>query len=173
MKMRFIIFYFLLISSFAQAQINYSYFKQTWCKCLPDSGVVNTDTSTYRIESETCKTKRYSETHVFTEQLEYTFEKRNNGTIYESNGNSLRKDYVKKMNIEITYKTNTIGDTIGVDSTYNVIHYSPGSSSATLRYSTYQLNKSKNRLTIFYGKERNEYKILFLSSKLLLMRKIE
>ena len=130
------------------------------------------DTSTYRIESQSSKTKRYSETHVYTEQLEYTFEKRNNGIIYESNGNSLRKDYVKKMSTKVTYKTNATGDTIQIDSTYSTIGYRHGGSSATLEDFTYELNKSKNKLTIFYSKERLEYEILFLSSKMLLMRKI-
>ncbi|HSY62355.1 MAG TPA: hypothetical protein VK796_10785 [Cytophaga sp.] len=94
-------------------------------------------------------------------------------TVYESSGNSLRKNYVKKMNIKVNYKTNAAGDTIQIDSTYHTIGYGPGNSSATLGYSTYQLNKSKNILTIFHGKQMNEYEIIFLFSKILMMRKID
>ncbi|HSY62356.1 MAG TPA: hypothetical protein VK796_10790 [Cytophaga sp.] len=79
MKTISIMFCFFLISSTTQAQIDYSYFKQTWCKCMPDSGAVETDTLTYRIESESelCKTKRYNETHIYIQQQKYTFQKKN------------------------------------------------------------------------------------------------
>jgi hypothetical protein len=46
---------------------------------MPDSGAVETDTLTYRIESESelCKTKRYNETHIYIQQQKYTFQKKN------------------------------------------------------------------------------------------------
>jgi hypothetical protein len=140
---------------------------------MPDSGAVETDTLTYRIESEECKISRYSKTHVYSEHQEYTFKKKNNGNIYKSSGYMLRKDYVRETHIEVTYKTNAAGDTLQIDSTYSTIGYRPGSSSATLGYFKYELNKSKNKLTIFYGKQREEYQVLFLSSKMLMMRKID
>lgn len=172
MKIISIGFYFFLLSNSTYAQIDYSYFKQTWCKCLPDSGAVVTDTLTYRIKSEACKTTRYGNVYIHLEQQEYTFEKKNSVHVYEAGGNSLRKDYVPEVWIEVKYKTNAEGDTIGIDSTYNMMRFAPGLSGCTLGDFKYQLNKSKNTVTIYYFKERREYEIIFLSSKMLLMRKI-
>lgn len=174
MKMKYIVFCFFLISNITHAQIDYSYFKQTWCKCMPDSGAVETDTITYRIESEACKTKRYDETHLYIERLEYTFENKHSVHVYESSSVGLRSDEVPEVKSKITFKYYALGDTIGVDSTYEKIY--PGKSGGYGRsvfgYGRYQLNKKENTLTIIYDENVNEYKILFLSSKMFVIRKI-
>lgn len=172
MKIVSVVCYFFLICNSTQAQIDYSYFKQTWCKCMPDSGTVETDTLIFRIESEACKIQRYSETHVYTEELVYTFKKKNNVDVYTSSGSAPRKDYVGKMHKEAFYKMNVDGDTIGMDSIHYKIQFGPALSGCTILYSMYELNKSKNRLTVFKDKGNDEYEILFLSSKMLLLLKM-
>ncbi|WP_018344674.1 hypothetical protein [Cytophaga aurantiaca] len=173
MKIIYSIFCFLLISSIAHAQIDYSYFKQTWSKCMPDSGAIATDTLIFRIKSEACKTKKYTETHVYTEELIYTFEKKNSVDVYTSSGSAPREDYVGEKTIKVFYKINSVGDTVGVDSMYYKIQRGPALSGCTLSYSMYELDKSKNRLIVFKVKGKDEYEILFLSSKMLVMRKIQ
>ncbi|WP_018344675.1 hypothetical protein [Cytophaga aurantiaca] len=176
MKYIYSILCFFLISSFANAQIDYSYFKQTWCKCLPDNDTVATDTLTFRIESETCKTERYIEKRAYIEELEYTFEKNNGVGVVEGSGNGLRGDEVPERKWKITFKYYAIGDTIGRDSTYEKIEPAHsnfrGEAKTILGHGKYQLNKSKNTLTIIYDEKTNQYEILFLSSKMMLLRKI-
>lgn len=139
---------------------------------MPDSGKAATDTITFRIESEACKTKRYSATHVYSEEQKYTFEKNNNVTVYESSGSAPRKDYVPESHTKVFYKRNAAGDTIGVDSIHSTINFGPELSGCTFTYSWYKLDKSKNRLSIVKSNGNDEYEILFLSSKMLMMRKI-
>lgn len=165
---------FFLIINLTQAQIDYSYFKQTWCRCLSDSGASATDSVTYRIESEACKTKRYDETHVYIERLEYTFEKNKDVEVYESADVGLRKDEVGETKSKITFKYYALGDTVGADSTYEKINPARSGAYGKARsgYGKYKLNKRKNTLAIVYDEKLNEYKIFFLSSKMLVMRKM-
>ena len=172
MKIISIVFYFFLLSNSTYAQIDYSYFKQTWCKCMPDSGTVETDTLTYRIKSEACNTKRYSEKHVYTEEQEYSFREKSRVQVYMSSGNAPREGYVGETSMEVFYKTNAVGDTVGVDSMYYKINPGIRISGCSIIDINYQLNKSKNIWKLFYGKEVEEYEILFLSSKMMLMRKV-
>ena len=169
-----------LIYFSAFAQVDYNHFENTWCKCIGNSGIKNSDTLRFmpkNLMDSSCKTNWYSEPLIYNESQHFSCADSNKLEIYEDGGSTLSSEYIPDSTLAQITKIDTIIDSFGkhtIDTTHSTlrvpIQIEPGGSAAIFYVSNYFLDIKINYLTVDHrGTKR--YRVLLLTENELILLK--
>ena len=182
MKHLLTLFTLFILSSFF-GQINYNHLQQEWCRCLPDSSRIGTDTIRFMASpiDSTCETNRYSKMSIHNDNLHYTFSENDSMMVYRDAGNFPNPNYIPDTvtTYAVSFDTLYNIDSSEVTTTWDSIQvkiplmHSWHGSAARSSISNYSLDKVKNKIRLnhedFGTNEKRIYKVIQLTEKQMIL----